>query len=104
MSLGFVQHPCAPQTPHCNPADRYPPAEMRRFADKLHAAGQHWAPIFNPGISVQPGYRAYEEGNAQGIWIRDVNGNPYKGQVSAWWALGGAGMACAAALSVWNCQ
>jgi alpha-glucosidase (family GH31 glycosyl hydrolase) len=54
---------------------------MRQFVDKLHADGQHWAPIFNPGISVQPGYRAYEEGNAQGIWIKDVNGNPYKGQV-----------------------
>jgi alpha-glucosidase (family GH31 glycosyl hydrolase) len=54
---------------------------MRQFVDKLHADGQHWAPIFNPGISVQPGYRAYEEGNARGIWIKDVNGNPYKGQV-----------------------
>jgi hypothetical protein len=56
---------------------------MREFASKLHAAGQHWAPIFNPGISVQSGYRAYEEGSAEGVWIKDVNGNPYKGQVGA---------------------
>lgn len=61
--------------------DRYPAAKMRQFASKLAAAGQHWAPIFNPGISVQQGYRAYEEGSAQGVWIKDVNGNPYKGQV-----------------------
>jgi alpha-glucosidase (family GH31 glycosyl hydrolase) len=63
--------------------DRYPAAKMRAFASKLAAAGQHWAPIFNPGISVQQGYRAYEEGSAQGVWIKDVNGNPYKGQVRA---------------------
>lgn len=61
--------------------DRYPAPKMRQFASKLAAAGQHWAPIFNPGISVQQGYRAYEEGSAQGVWIKDVNGNPYKGQV-----------------------
>lgn len=62
-------------------ADRYPAARMRQFVDKLHADGQHWAPIFNPGISVSKGYRAYEEGTAQGVWIKDVNGNPYIGQV-----------------------
>lgn len=54
---------------------------MRKFVEKLHAAGQHWAPIFNPAITVQKGYRAYEEGNAHDLWIKDVSGQPYKGQV-----------------------
>jgi len=59
----------------------------------MHAAGQHWAPIFNPGISTSKGYRAYEEGTSEGIWIKDVNGKPYIGQVrlhSAVWPPGSA--------------
>lgn len=78
-------HKSACHVPHLHPlaADRYPAAKMQEFASKLHAAGQHWAPIFNPGISVQKGYRAYEEGSAHDIWIKDVNGDPYKGQVRA---------------------
>jgi alpha-glucosidase (family GH31 glycosyl hydrolase) len=80
--FGIIRHqPCTCVATHPHPAARFPPAEMRRFADKLHASGQHWAPIFNPGVSVQQGYRAYEEGSAQGLWIKDINGNPYKGQV-----------------------
>jgi hypothetical protein len=54
---------------------------MRAFVDKLHAAGQQWAPIFNPGVAPMTGYKAYEEGNADDIWIRDVTGQPYRGQV-----------------------
>lgn len=33
------------------------------------------------GISKMPGYKAYDEGNAAGIWIRDYKGQPYVGQV-----------------------
>lgn len=65
----------------CCASVRYPVARVRQFVDKMHAAGQHWAPIFNPGISTSKGYRAYEEGTAEGLWIKDVNGKPYVGQV-----------------------
>jgi hypothetical protein len=34
------------------------------------------------GISRMPGYKAFDEGNAANIWIKDYKGQPYIGQVS----------------------
>jgi hypothetical protein len=33
------------------------------------------------GISRMPGFKAYDEGNAAKIWIKDYKGQPYVGQV-----------------------
>jgi alpha-glucosidase (family GH31 glycosyl hydrolase) len=34
---------------------KYPPSEMKKFVDELHANGQHYIPITDPGISnAQP--------------------------------------------------
>jgi hypothetical protein len=55
---------------------------MKEFAAKLHARGQHWVPIINPAVGAQPGFRAFDEGNRDDVWIKDTSGKPYVGQVS----------------------
>lgn len=80
---------------HC--ADRYPAAKMKAFAAKLHARGQHWVPIINPAVGAQPGFRAFDEGNRDDVWIKDTSGRPYVGQV-------GAGLDSAARyVCIWCC-
>lgn len=39
-------------------------------------------PILDPGIHVSRGYAPYDEGIAQDVFIKDVTGQPYVGQVS----------------------
>eukprot|EP00884_Botryococcus_braunii_P001446 jgi/Botrbrau1/11301/Bobra.0038s0064.1 len=41
------------------------------FVDKLHANGQRWVPIVEPGIMVEPGYPTYESGMKAGVFILD---------------------------------
>jgi hypothetical protein len=65
----------------CCCTDRYPSAKMKAFAAKLRARGQHWVPIINPAVGAQPGFRAFDEGNRDDIWIKDTSGKPYVGQV-----------------------
>lgn len=38
-------------------------------------------PILDPGIHVQDGYAPYEQGLAQDVFIKDITGKPYTGQV-----------------------
>jgi alpha-glucosidase len=40
----------------------FPQAEVASFVNQLHQNGQHFVPIIDPGIMVQSGYPAYEEG------------------------------------------
>ena len=47
----------------------------------LHARGQRWVPIVDPGIKIDPGYPAYEAGLAAGVFITEAaNKVPYTGQ------------------------
>lgn len=62
-------------------ADRFPADKMRAFVDRLHSAGQHWVPIHDAAISKQAGYKAYEEGTRAGVWVKDMHGETYVGQV-----------------------
>ncbi|KAL0486989.1 lysosomal alpha-glucosidase [Acrasis kona] len=50
--------------------DRYPEDQMRRFVDKLHANNQQYIVIVDPGIKKQVGYRAYDEGVRDDIFIK----------------------------------
>jgi alpha-glucosidase (family GH31 glycosyl hydrolase) len=59
----------------------FSPKAMRRFVDGLHAKGQKFVPIVDPGIEPFPGYDAYEEGLQQELFIRDMTGQFYLGQV-----------------------
>lgn len=59
----------------------YETSEVQSFVSQLHSNGQHLVPIIDPGILVQSGYDAYDEGKALDIFIKDVEGNDYMGQV-----------------------
>jgi alpha-D-xyloside xylohydrolase len=48
---------------------------------RLHRQGQRWVPILDPGIHIQEGYKAWEQGRNMDVWIKDISGNPYVGQV-----------------------
>jgi hypothetical protein len=38
-------------------------------------------PILDPGIHVQPGYAPYDSGMADAVFIHDISGKPFVGQV-----------------------
>lgn len=47
----------------------------------LHARGQRWVPIVDPGIKIDPGYPAYDAGLAASVFIKSADdGEPYVGQ------------------------
>merc|ERR1719453_913662 len=54
---------------------------MKSFVDDLHSQGMHFVPIIDPGIMIYDGYAAYEEGLAQDLFVKDITGKPYLGQV-----------------------
>lgn len=41
----------------------------------------HFVVIVDPGIKVEKGYPAYEDGLKEDIFVKDVTGKPYLGQV-----------------------
>ena len=49
---------------------------------RLHANGQRWVPILDPGIRIRSGYYAYDSGVAQDVFLRDISGGYYVGQVN----------------------
>jgi alpha-glucosidase (family GH31 glycosyl hydrolase) len=59
----------------------FPLAEVAAFVDDLHANGQHFVPIIDPGIMVYPGYEAYEVGKEKGLFVKDISGGYYLGKV-----------------------
>lgn len=62
------------------------PCGVQAFVNRLHLQGQKWVPILDPGIHIAKNYAAHEEGDAMDIWIKDIAGRPYVGQVGtgAW--------------------
>ncbi len=54
---------------------------MRAFVDRLHAEGRRFVPILDPGIALAPGYAPYDSGLAAGVFLRDLTGAPYIGEV-----------------------
>ena len=47
----------------------------------LHANGQRFVPIVEPVVHIRPGYSTYDSGITQNVFIKDVTGAPYIGQV-----------------------
>ncbi len=43
--------------------------------------GMPQVPILDPGIHVQPGYAPYDSGMADAVFIHDISGKPFMGQV-----------------------
>lgn len=59
----------------------FPLSEMSTFVASLHENGQHFIPIVDPGIMIYDNYPAYDQGIAQDIFVKDIQGNNYLGQV-----------------------
>lgn len=59
----------------------FPAEEMKSFTDTLHQSGHRIILITDPGIPLHPGYQPYDQGMEMDIFIKDVNGDPYLGQV-----------------------
>ena len=53
---------------------------VQAFVKQLHSNNQYWVPIVDPGIKVDPGYPAYDQGLAAKAFINDFTGKPYLGQ------------------------
>jgi hypothetical protein len=47
----------------------------------LSKNGQRWVPILDPPIHIKPGYASYDSGIASNVFITDITGKPYVGQV-----------------------
>lgn len=41
-------------------------------------------PILDPQIHIKQGYSAYDSGIKQGVFVKDITGNNYVGQVSCY--------------------
>jgi Glycosyl hydrolases family 31 len=59
----------------------WPEKGVRALVDRLHADGRRFVPILDPGIKLEPGYAPYDDGVAAGVFVRDVTGAPYIGEV-----------------------
>jgi alpha-glucosidase (family GH31 glycosyl hydrolase) len=59
----------------------YPTSQMAAFVSELHANGQKYVLMTDPGIKIDPGYAPYEQGLKDGIFVKDVDGKPYVGKV-----------------------
>lgn len=55
---------------------------MPRWVDELHAAGQHYMIILDPGISTTVGYRGYDSGTQMDIWVKTPRGKNFVGSVA----------------------
>jgi hypothetical protein len=55
---------------------------VKQFAEDLHAAGQHYVVIVDPGIHNRTGYQPYEDLLEQQAFIRQGDGvTPFIGKV-----------------------
>lgn len=59
----------------------YPKDPLNAFVDKLHANGQKYVIIIDPGIKYEANYSTFEHGLQKDVYIKDVNGDYYLGQV-----------------------
>ncbi len=57
----------------------------RGMINSLKAMGFHTTVIVDPGIKVEPGYRQYEEGIRDGLFLKYPDGSFYTGQVWPGW-------------------
>ena len=55
--------------------------KMSKFLADLHAKGQKWVPIVDPGVKIDPGYPAYDAGIATDIFIKGPDRSPYVASV-----------------------
>lgn len=64
-------------------AERFP--QPKQMLKELETMGFKNVVITDPGIKVEKGYQAYEDGLQQGIFVKYPDGVPYKGEVWPGW-------------------
>ncbi len=64
--------------------ERFP--DPAALSQELSEMGFHLVLIFDPGIKVEEGYQAYEDGLAQDVFVKYPDGIPYKGEVWPSWS------------------
>jgi len=62
-------------------AKNFPMDQVASFVNTLHQKGQRFVPMVDPGIMAMSGYDAYEQGVKDDIFVKDIKGNNYLGQV-----------------------
>lgn len=60
-------------------------ASPKELLDELRAMGFHVVVMCDPGIKVEPGYKAYEDGVQHDVFIKYPDGQYYTGQVWPGW-------------------
>ena len=55
---------------------------LQAFGQRLHAQDQRWVLILDPPIHIRKGYAPYDSGIKNNVFISDISGKPYVGQVS----------------------
>jgi SpoVK/Ycf46/Vps4 family AAA+-type ATPase len=76
MHIGFSQN-----RDFTTDAETFPIDQVGKFVQTLHANGQRFVPMVDPGIMVMDGYDAYDQGIADDIFVKDIRGENYLGQV-----------------------
>ncbi|KAK9822226.1 hypothetical protein WJX81_001471 [Elliptochloris bilobata] len=59
----------------------FPMDQMKAFVAMLRRQNQRWVPILDPSIHVNKGYATYDSGIARDVFIKDITGRPYVGQL-----------------------
>ncbi|GMH45019.1 hypothetical protein BSKO_12976 [Bryopsis sp. KO-2023] len=60
---------------------KYSLPKVTAFLKKLKSKGQKWVPIVDPGIKIDRGYPAYDNGLKTDVFLKDSTGKPYIGVV-----------------------
>ena len=55
--------------------------DPKRVNDFLHANKFKSIWMIDPGVKIDPGYSVYDEGTRIGVWVHDVNGKIFNGNV-----------------------
>eukprot|EP01018_Ginkgo_biloba_P027126 Gb_06380 [translate_table: standard] len=58
----------------------YPEEKLRPFLDRIHANGQKYVVLIDPGISINTSYGTFQRGMAADVFIKH-EGQPFLGQV-----------------------
>jgi alpha-glucosidase (family GH31 glycosyl hydrolase) len=60
----------------------YPLAQVQQFVSDLHAKGQRYVVIVDPGIHNLTGYAPYDEGLESNVFVKQADGvTPFIGKV-----------------------
>jgi len=62
-------------------ATNFPYDEVKSFVDTLHDDGQRFVQIIDPGIEPHDDYAAYTRGIDMDVFVKDIQGNDFLGQV-----------------------